>query len=108
MVGGVAWRHMPAREASYRIQVDKGLSSYEQGPQPWLDGTFHLKGNIMSKLMYEIEITSDGKTNYIYLETDSDISIGIGYIESNPLVTHVAMIDTDMGLDADLIIKREV
>jgi hypothetical protein len=62
----------------------------------------------MSKqLMYEIEITKDGKTDYIYLETDDDTSIGIGYVGSNPLVTHVAMVDADMGLDPDLIIKRE-
>ena len=62
----------------------------------------------MSKLMYEIEVTNDGKTNYIYVETDGDISVGIGYVGSNPLITHVTMIDTDMGLEPDLIIKRGV
>jgi len=65
----------------------------------------------MSKLLYEVEFKS-GKDrddfDYLYVEADSDISISIGYVGSSQLVTHVTLIDKDIGVEPDLIISKEI
>ena len=56
--------------------------------------------------MYEIELYDNCRTpTYFYIETDEDIDISIG--PNNGDVTHITTIDTDMGLDPDLVIRRE-
>lgn len=62
----------------------------------------------MKKLMWEIEITNDlsAYPDYLYIETDEDIEIDIG--EESDSVTHITCIDTDIGVDADLIIRRRI
>jgi len=59
----------------------------------------------MSKLMYEIELGgNNGSPTYLYIETDDDIDISTGILDQ---VTHITTIDTDMGLEPDLMVRRE-
>jgi hypothetical protein len=67
----------------------------------------------MSKLMYEIEISTSAVPDYIYIETDDDIDIDIGtrvsnFIPDQNAITHITVIDTDIGMEPDLIISRRV
>lgn len=64
----------------------------------------------MSKLMYEIELSIDGILDYIYIETDDDLDIDFGVLDQNPTtnITHVTVIDTNIGMNPDLIISRRV
>ena len=58
----------------------------------------------MFKIMYEIEV-SDGpnQPTYIYIEADEDIEINHNISEK---VTHIGSIDTECGVDPDLILTR--
>jgi hypothetical protein len=66
----------------------------------------------MLKLIHEIEIGGmNTPPQYIYIETDENIEISIGKQESNTdqtTITHIATIDTDIGITPDLIISRGV
>jgi hypothetical protein len=67
----------------------------------------------MSKLMYELEISTNAIPDYIYLETDDDIDIDIGtragsFIPGQPAITHITVIDTDIGMEPDLVISRRL
>jgi hypothetical protein len=59
------------------------------------------------KLLYEVEYyrtrTKDEQPDYLYIETDDDIEIEAGPASS---ITHITTIDTDMGLEPDLIVRR--
>jgi hypothetical protein len=61
----------------------------------------------MSKIMHEIEVSVDGITNYIYIKTDDDIDINFGPPHQNP-ITHITVIDTEIGVNPDLIISRRI
>ncbi len=58
------------------------------------------------KVIYEIEIDgNDSPPNYLYIEADEDIEIDHFSSEIGK-VTHITTIDTDMGLEPDLVITR--
>jgi hypothetical protein len=58
------------------------------------------------KLMYEVEQCIPGyPPNYIYIETDDDIDIEL-WNGATGGFTHITTIDTNMGLEPDLIIRR--
>jgi hypothetical protein len=61
---------------------------------------------VTMKLMHEIEIYGyDEPPKYIYIEADEDIEIDHPKDEIGK-VTHITTVDTDMGLEPDLIISR--
>lgn len=58
------------------------------------------------KVMYEIEIQGDqSPPEYLYILADEDIEIDHFSSEIGK-VTHITTIDTDMGLEPDLVITR--
>ena len=63
----------------------------------------------MLKLLYEIELNGgslDEAATYLYIEADEDIELNINRSDSD--VTHITTIDTDLGMEPDLIITRRV
>lgn len=67
-------------------------------------GVVEISGVYLMMLIHEIEITdAKGETTYIYIEAEDDIDIDIGDSEN---VTHLTTVNTDMGIEPDLIIKK--
>jgi hypothetical protein len=56
--------------------------------------------------MYEIEISGDSKPpTYLYIQSDEDIEIDHFSSEIGQ-VTHITTIESDIGIEPDLVITR--
>lgn len=56
------------------------------------------------RVIYEVELYGNGPDSptYLYIEADEDMEID----SKLGKVTHITTIDTDMGLEPDLVISR--
>ena len=57
-------------------------------------------------LLHEIEIGGmDSGPQYVYIQSDDDIELDVN---PNGDITHITTVDTDMGIEPDIIIKRRL